>query len=137
MFNINSNPENLKAFNERLKLLKKIEKVQSGFESNSYIELTKFHNSSNWQHTLEKVGALQVLENKKKVGIILEPETFDALVEYLNLIDKEMELTSFAAMVERSKGTTGYLSGEKLTKEALEIFDEHKEDIRKFLDNED
>lgn len=137
MININSNQENIKAFKQKLKLLKKIEKIQSGFKSSTYIELSKLHNSSNLHQTLAKVGALQVLEHKKTVGILLEPETFDALLEYLDLIDKEMELASFAAMIETRKGTTGFLSGEKLTKETLELFEEHKKDIRKFLDDED
>ena len=137
VFIINSNHENLKTFKQKLKLLKKIEKVQSGFKSSSYIELTKFHNSSNWKQTLEDVGALQVLEHKKTVGILLEPEIFDVILEYLDLIDKEMELASFAAMVETRKGATGFLSGEKLTKEALELFEEHKQEIQKYLDMEE
>ena len=137
VFIINNNHENLKTFKQKLKILKKIEKVQSGCKSSSFIELFKLQNPSNWKQTLEDVGALQVLEHEETVGILLEPEIIDAILKYLDLIGKEMELSSFAAMIESRKGTTGFLSGEKLTKETLELFEEHKKDIRKFLDDED
>lgn len=137
MININSNQESLKTFNKKLKLLKKIEKAQSGFKSNSHIDLTQLHKSTSWNKTPEEVGVLQFHEHNKTVGILLEPRTFDAILKYLDLIDKEMELASFAAMIETRKSTAEFLSGKELTKEALELFDEHSKDIQHYLDNED
>lgn len=126
----------VKAFKQKIDLFETMGKVLNGFETDAHIGLTKLGRSAEWRPKLKAVGAIQLMNRNKTVGVLLEPEVFDAMLEFIRLVDEEMERESSAAMVERRKGTTGFLSGDELTAETIAIFEENQQRIRKFLDDE-
>lgn len=126
----------IKAFKQKMDLFERFEKVRNGFEVDAHIGLTKLGRSPEWRQQLKALGAIQVTNRNKTVGVLLEPEVFNAMLNFISLIDEEMEQESFAAMVERRKGTTGFLSGDELTAKAIAVFEENQQRIRKFLDDD-
>ncbi|WP_394120456.1 hypothetical protein [Planococcus donghaensis] len=127
--------EAVAALKKKMELLHKIENVRQESEIKVNVELSKFERSTEWRKKLENLGSLQVVDQGKTIGVLLESEIFQALLEYLNIVEDELEETVLAAILEQRKDDTNFLSGEELTTAALEIFDEKQQEIRRFLDD--
>lgn len=117
-----------------VELVKKIEKVRNGFEMGTNVGLTKLGRSTEWRQKLEELGAFQVLDRDKTIGILLEPEIFKAMLDYMKVTEAELEQASFDALYERRKNTTEFSSGAELGSEALAIFAKRKKEVRRFPD---
>ena len=133
--NMTTEKEAIAALKKKLELLHKIQKVRQDSEIEAHLGLPKFNRSTEWRKDLKNLGALQVVDRGETVGVLLEPEIFQALLEYLNLVEDELEETALDAILEQRKGGTGFLSGEELTTAALKIFEEKQKEIRRFLDD--
>ena len=127
--------EAVAALKKKMELLHKIQKVRQDSEIEVRVELPKFDRSTEWRKELENLGALQVVDREKTIGVLLEPEIFQALLEYLNLVEDELEETALDSILKQRKDGTDFLSGEELTTAALKIFEERQKEIRRFLDD--
>ncbi|WP_033544191.1 hypothetical protein [Planococcus sp. CAU13] len=127
--------EAVAALKKKMELLHKIQKVRQDSEIEVRVELPKFDRSTEWREELENLGALQIIDRGETIGVLLEPEIFQAFLEYLNLVEHELEEAVLAAILEQRKDDTNFLSGEELTTAALKIFEERKKEIRRFLDD--
>lgn len=113
----------------------KVEKVRNGFKMGSHVGLTKLGRSTHWREKLEAQGALELLDRNETAGVILEPKVFEAMLNYMDEIDEELEQERLAALFERRKNTIEFLSGEALATKALVNFKERQQHIRRFLDD--
>lgn len=127
--------EAVAALKKKIELLHKIQKVRQYSEIEAHVGLPKFNRSTEWRKELENLGVLQVVDRGETIGVLVGPEIFHALLEYLNLIEDELEETALDAILEQRKDGTGFLSGEELTTVALKIFEERQKKIRRFLDD--
>ena len=127
--------EAVAALKKKMELLHKIQKVRQDSEIEARVGLPKFNRSTEWRKKLENLGALQVVDRGETIGVLLEPEIFQALLEYLNLVEDELEETALDALLKQRKDGTDFLSGEELTTAALKIFEERQKEIRRFLDD--
>jgi len=127
--------EPVTALKKKLALLHKIQKVRQNSETEAHVGLSEFNCSTEWHKDLENLGSLQIVDQEKTIGVLLEPEIFQALLEYLNLIEDELEETTLDAILEQRKGEADFLSGEELTTATLKILEERQKEIRRFLDD--
>lgn len=127
--------EAVAALKKKLELLHKIQKVRQDSEIEAHVGLFEFNRSTEWRKELENLGALQVVDRGETIGVLLEPEIFQALLEYLNLVEDELEETILGVILDHRKNETDFLSGEELTTAALKILGERQKEIRKFLDD--
>lgn len=133
--NMRKKQEAVAALKKKLELLHKIQKVRQDSEIEAQVGLSELNRSTEWRKKLENFGALQAVDQGKTIGVLLEPEIFQALLEYLNIVEDELEEVILGAILDHRKNETGFLSGEELTTAALKILRERQKEIRKFLDD--
>lgn len=126
--------QELQRLRRRITLLEKIEGIRNDFELDSYIELAKLKDSTQLVERLAVKNVLQLHHRNDKVGILLESELFQALIDYVNLAEEEFERASLTTLLEQRKDMVDFLSGKRLLSSTLSIFDENKEEIQKFMD---
>ena len=126
----------LARFQRHLELTKRIEKIRHGFGESAKIPAIHLKRSFYLRQKLKEHKAVETYDNDGIVGIVLEPELFEELLEYLDNVEERLEEESFQAMEAQRKGTEGFSTGKKLKEDTLSHFNANQEGIRKFLDDE-
>lgn len=124
--------------------IKEVEQVRHGFQMGSRVGVTELGRSTHWRDVLTRVAAMEVVERNATKAVLLKPETFQAILDYLNDIEsqkEELEAEIETMEVDRIYGhrlqTTEFTpSGEDAAKSAIELFRANKEKYRAKLDGD-
>lgn len=128
--------QKMKDFRQQLELASQLQKIREEFDD-ARTENPRVLKSARYvKQQLENHGAFQVKDDDGAIGIVVEPKLFESLLTYVELLENQLEKDSFEAMVENRKGDTGFMSGDALLNEALQLFDDNENEIRRFLDDD-
>lgn len=123
------------SFRRQLELAKRIENVRTELEHHRSQPLQRLIHSSYMHSYLKSYGVVEAKDSQRKTaGVMVEPELFSSIFEYIDLLESQLERTSFRDMVESRKDDTGFVSGNQLIHDALDVFDKNEAEIRRFLD---
>jgi hypothetical protein len=116
-------------------ILENVEKIRRGFDMGSRIGVTQLGRSTQWRKDLENHAALEILDRNQTAGILLSPETFKSLLDYLDNVDQELEQVQVEKLYGNRK-EMNWASGEDLATKAKASFTARQDHIRKFLDGD-
>jgi len=119
-----------------LQTIAEVEKIRHGFEMGSQVGVTSLGRSTKWREDLERLAAMQIVDRNQTTAILLKPESFQALMTYLDQVDEKLEQAQVEALFDHRRDTTEFLSGEELATKAKESFRARKQQLRGFLDGD-
>ncbi|RNF39972.1 hypothetical protein [Planococcus salinus] len=128
--------EKQESIRQRMELLRSFEKVRHDFQMGTQVGLTQLGCSATWREKLKQAGVLEVLDRNDTAGVLIEPEVFQAILDYLDLMDEELEEAQIDALVKHRKDARDFASGKELAKGAVLKFREKNEHHRRFLDGD-
>lgn len=125
----------MKGYDEmNIEMLESVEKVRNGFELGSRVGVTQLGRSTKWREDLERLSAMEVVDRNQTAAVLLSPETFKALLTYLEQVDKEREQMQVEALFKAREHMNNWDSGESLATKAKDRLTERQEQIRGLLD---
>ena len=111
------------SFHRQLELAKRIENVRTELAHHRSQPLRRLIHSSYMHSYLKSYGVVEAKDSQRRtVGVMVEPELFNSVFEYIDLLENQLERTSFRDMVKSRKDDTGFVSDNQLVKDALDIF---------------
>ncbi|MBP1970329.1 exonuclease VII small subunit [Virgibacillus natechei] len=117
-------------------MLKDVEKIRRGFELGSRVGVTQLGRSTQWRDDLERLTAMEVVDRNQTAAVLLKPESFKALMTYLDQVEQELEQEQVEAIFAYRKDSNDWSSGEDLATKAKASLEERQRYIRGLLDDD-
>lgn len=117
-------------------MLSTVERVRNGFQLDSHITVTQLTRSTTWRTDLEKFVAMQVLDRNQTAAVVITPDAFRAVLDYINMVEEELETTKLEMLLKARENMENWESGEELSRKARESFLERQEHLRGVLDGD-
>lgn len=122
--------------NMTAKMIEEVEKIRRGFELGSRVGVTQLGRSTKWRDDLERLAAMEVVDRNQTAAILLKPDTFKALMAYLDQVDEELEQAQVEALFASRKHLTDWTSSEDMANKAKTGLQERQKQIRGILDGD-
>ncbi len=120
-----------------LQIAKDLDRVLSEFVFGNHIGLATFQREpKKWRSIFDKLGAIEVLDRNETYGLMLKPEIFDLMRDYIHALEEQLEEAQLDLLFARRGENMKWVSGEELQKSALESFDNRIDAIRGLLDGQ-
>jgi len=116
--------------------LEQIESIRNGFALGSRVSVTQLGRSTKWREELEQMTALEVVDRNQTAAVLIKPEAYIAMLNYIDQIEAELEQAQVDALFARRENMNHWASGEALQEKALEILETRKVEIRGLLDGD-
>lgn len=114
-------------------VLQTVEKIRGGFQLGSHVNVTQLGRSTAWRSHLAELGAMQVLDRNQTTAVLLTPDAFLALTEYIDLMEKELEKAQVETLLAERADMNNRESGEELARKAKESFLSRQEHLQRLL----
>ena len=124
----------VKALQKQLALAEAVQKIRSELkEKDSTPNAESVYNVQRRKDSYGHYFSADMNEqnNEPKMN---ESEMIKTLLEYVDVLENQLELENFDKMMEMRKGDTGFLSGNALEDEATQLFNDNEAEIRRLLD---
>lgn len=113
-----------------------VEKIRRGFPLGSHINVTQLGRSTAWRADLEKLSAMTVLDRNQTAAVILTPEAFRSLLEYVDAMEQEVDALQVETLLKAREGMDDWKTGQTLSDKAKEIFLSRRNELRGLLDGD-
>ncbi|MCY0880249.1 MAG: hypothetical protein OWU84_15095 [Firmicutes bacterium] len=111
-----------------------VERVRRGFDLDSRVTVTQLARSTAWRKALNHKLALEVVDRNRTAAVLLQPEAYAALLEYLDHLEAELEQAQVEALFARRNALQHWATGNALEEAALTRLAQQREQIRELLD---
>lgn len=82
---------------------------------------------------MQKYSIIQAMENEKLDWVTLDPELYKTMVDYIALLEDQLEQANLNLVIENRKGDTEFKTGEELEIDALELLNRNQKIIQEHL----
>lgn len=117
-------------------MLRIVERVRGGFQLDSHINITQLSRSTVWRSNLEKFEAMQILDRNHTAAVMLTPDAFRALIQYIEAIEEELENTQIEMLLKAREDMNNWETDEELSRKAKDSFLSRQEHLRGLLDGD-
>ena len=114
-------------------VLEDVEKARQ-FNYGKRVGVTALGRSTDWRKELDQLSVMEVVDRTDTVAILVNPETFKSLMDYIDYTEKELEQAQVEAVFGHRLKTTEFYSGDELSQKAKARFNERKAQLRGSLD---
>lgn len=114
--------------------LEQIERIRNGFALGSRVSVTQLGRSTKWREELEQMTALEVVDRNQTAAVLIKPEAYIAMLNYINEMEVELEQAQVHALFARRENMNNWAPGDDLQEKALESLEKRKAEIRGLLD---
>jgi hypothetical protein len=118
------------------KTLEQVEIIRSGFNLGSRVSVTQLGRSTKWREALDQMTALEVVDRNQTAAVLLKPEAYTAMLNYIDQIEAELEQAQVEALFARREHMNQWASGEDLESKALTSLEARQDSIRGLLDGD-
>ncbi|MEQ2468318.1 hypothetical protein [Niallia hominis] len=128
------------------KAIEEVQKIRHGFQMGSRVGVTQLGRSTQWREDLDRLAAMEVVDRNETKAILLKPEVYQAMIEYMSLLERkkeELEVEIETAEVEQLYGyrlkrkEAEYVRGGKeAAEDAVTLFLSNPEKFRSPLDDD-
>ncbi|MCL6563946.1 MAG: hypothetical protein K6U87_13160 [Firmicutes bacterium] len=112
----------------------RVDQIRHGFDLDSRVTVTQLGRSTAWRKALSHKLALEVVDRNRTAAVLLQPEAYTALLEYLDHLEAELEQAQVEALFARRESLQQWLTGDALEQSALTRLAQRRERIRELLD---
>lgn len=128
------------------KALEEVQKIRHGFQMGSRVGVTQLGRSTQWREDLDRLAAMEVVDRNETKAILLKPEVYQAMVEYMAVLERkkeELEVEIETAEVEQLYGyrlnrteSEFVMGGKEAAQDAVSLFLSNPEKFRSSLDDD-
>lgn len=115
--------------------LEQVERIRNGFALGSRVSVTQLGRSTKWRDALDEVTALEVVDRNQTAAVLIKPEAYTAMLNYIDQIEEELEHAQVESLFARRENMNNWASGEELNAKGLESLEKRKADLRSLLDD--
>lgn len=116
--------------------LRTVEKVRNGFDMDSHINITQLSRSTAWRDQLKKFESMQILDRNQTAAIILTPDAFRAILQYMDSVESELEKAQLELLLQARDQMNHWETGEELSRKAKESFLARQDHLRGLLNGD-
>lgn len=117
-------------------ILEQVESIRGGFNLGSRISVTELGRSTKWREALNRMFAIEVVDRNRTAAVLLKPEVYTAILQYLDQIETELEHARVDALFAQREHLNRWASGEDLESKALASLEERQDSIRGLLNGD-
>lgn len=128
------------------KAIEEVQKIRHGFQMGSRVGVTQLGRSTQWREDLDRLAAMEVVDRNETKAILLKPELYEAMVEYMAVLERkkeELEVELETAEVEQLYGhrlerkeSDFVMGGKEAAEDAVALFLSNPEKFRSPLDDD-
>lgn len=111
-----------------------IEQLRRGFELGSRVTVTQLGRSTAWRKVLAHKPALEVVDRNRTAAVLLNPEAYTALLQYVDHLEAELEQAQVEALFAHRESLQQWATGDALERAALASLAQRREHLRELLD---
>lgn len=112
-------------------------KVRGVISGGARLGVSDFARSREWRGQLAEQGIVEVVDRTDTVGYVLSPEYVQALTEFVDQLEEELEQAHIRMMLDQRRDYSDPSSGEQLSVAAKAHLKEKSAKIREFLDGDE